>query len=165
MKCKHCRDLLSAYLDGELAPSARERVGAHLEICAACRAELESLRVTAGLLAGVEVPSLTVDLAARVVERAAQPIRRAPRVSWRPLLRVLPRFAAAAALLLLALAGTNHTAERLLTAWPRQVAGAAGTQIANLAAGLAQVQVRLQGLPAPPGRTSDGETSMLEVRA
>src|SRR5919199_1642583 len=46
----HVRDELSAYLDGELAPAARQAVDEHLAACAECRAELESLRQTRDLL-------------------------------------------------------------------------------------------------------------------
>jgi anti-sigma factor (TIGR02949 family) len=36
VSCEECRDLLSAYLDGELAADKRRRVAAHIEGCAAC---------------------------------------------------------------------------------------------------------------------------------
>jgi len=39
----HSGDLLSAYLDGELTPAELEGVRAHLEDCAECRRELQSL--------------------------------------------------------------------------------------------------------------------------
>jgi hypothetical protein len=39
----HVHDQLSAYLDGEIDAVARERVRAHLDACADCRAELEAL--------------------------------------------------------------------------------------------------------------------------
>jgi anti-sigma factor RsiW len=39
----HPGDLLSAYLDGELTPRGVEDVRAHLEGCAECRRELQSL--------------------------------------------------------------------------------------------------------------------------
>ncbi len=42
--------LLSAYLDGETPPAESAAVGAHLEDCALCRGELESLRATATTL-------------------------------------------------------------------------------------------------------------------
>lgn len=45
-----CREDLSAYLDGQLAPRERARVEKHLKACAQCRAELETLRHTVALL-------------------------------------------------------------------------------------------------------------------
>ena len=38
----HPGDALSAYLDDELAPAARQEVDAHLQSCADCRAELDA---------------------------------------------------------------------------------------------------------------------------
>lgn len=49
-ECRPVAELLSAYLDGEVDAGERTRVEAHLEVCEACRAELESLRATAGML-------------------------------------------------------------------------------------------------------------------
>lgn len=41
---------ISAYLDGELAEDERTRIGAHLEECAACRAEAEELTAVSDAL-------------------------------------------------------------------------------------------------------------------
>lgn len=42
----HLDDVLSAYLDDELAPAARREAGAHLDACPECRAELDEVAVT-----------------------------------------------------------------------------------------------------------------------
>ncbi len=55
---RRLRDLLSAYVDGEVAESDRRRVEAHLESCDACRTELEELRATVSLLR--RMPELAV---------------------------------------------------------------------------------------------------------
>lgn len=47
---EHPSRLLSAYLDEALAPSERASVGAHLEGCARCRAQLAELRATSRLI-------------------------------------------------------------------------------------------------------------------
>jgi negative regulator of sigma E activity len=47
---EHVTELLSAYIDGELSDSERERVERHLEHCEECRDELEELRQTAELV-------------------------------------------------------------------------------------------------------------------
>ena len=39
----HLDDVLSAYLDDELAPAARHETEAHLAACAACRSELDDV--------------------------------------------------------------------------------------------------------------------------
>jgi anti-sigma factor RsiW len=46
MNCKEVKPELVAYLDGELQDAARSQVEAHLESCAACRAERDSLAAT-----------------------------------------------------------------------------------------------------------------------
>jgi len=44
MNCGEARELLSAYLDGELAPDRRQRVHEHLDACDACSRELAALK-------------------------------------------------------------------------------------------------------------------------
>ena len=50
-----CQDNLSAFLDGQLSARQRSRVEKHLQECAACREELESLRQTVSLLRSAPV--------------------------------------------------------------------------------------------------------------
>jgi anti-sigma factor RsiW len=53
MSARACRDVradLSASLDGDLDPKAAGEIRRHLESCAACRSELELLRLTVGAL-------------------------------------------------------------------------------------------------------------------
>ncbi len=65
------RRKLSAYLDGDLAESEKVRVEQHLTECASCRRELESLRVTVGLLQ--ELPQVQPPRSF-VLERAPAPM-------------------------------------------------------------------------------------------
>lgn len=70
MDCERTRELLNAYLDGELPPDRRADVDAHLCDCAACAAalgELEGLNRAIATLAGAAVPE---GFAARVREAA-----------------------------------------------------------------------------------------------
>ena len=46
MNCKEVKPELVAYLDGELPDATRSQVEAHLESCAACRAERDALAAT-----------------------------------------------------------------------------------------------------------------------
>lgn len=55
---RRLRDLLSAYVDGEVTESERRRVEGHLEGCDDCRAELEELRATVSVLR--RMPELAV---------------------------------------------------------------------------------------------------------
>lgn len=54
--CREALPLLSAHLDGDLAPETAAAVERHLASCAACRAELGLLRLTVGALR--ELPEL-----------------------------------------------------------------------------------------------------------
>ncbi|HBY92715.1 MAG TPA: hypothetical protein DEP84_01935, partial [Chloroflexi bacterium] len=76
-------DLLSAYLDDEVALAERAQVEAHLLTCDRCRQELESLRWTVGLLERmppVELPR-TFYLSEADVAPAA-PQRRPRLLAW-----------------------------------------------------------------------------------
>ncbi|MCR4419404.1 MAG: anti-sigma factor [Clostridia bacterium] len=50
MKCRKARQLLSPYIDGELAPQEQAALEEHLAACEACRAELEELRAVSDVL-------------------------------------------------------------------------------------------------------------------
>ena len=70
MDCERTKELLNAYLDGELPPDRRAQVAEHLRGCAACAAalaELEDLNRAIGTLPGAVVPE---DFARRVREAA-----------------------------------------------------------------------------------------------
>ena len=43
-------DLLSAYLDNQVTAAERDRIERHLQACATCQRELDSLRQTIALL-------------------------------------------------------------------------------------------------------------------
>jgi len=64
---------LSAYLDGELSPSDRARVEAHLRECQLCAEELKTLRWTARLTA--QMPMLKAPRSFLITEAVAQPRR------------------------------------------------------------------------------------------
>jgi anti-sigma factor RsiW len=51
-------NLLSAFIDGELDLSTRERVAAHVAMCAKCQAEVESLRELSRALQAYRVDEL-----------------------------------------------------------------------------------------------------------
>ncbi len=55
----HVNEFLGAYLDGELSAARRQKVRAHLDECAACQAELESLRRVSTLLQSAPAPEFT----------------------------------------------------------------------------------------------------------
>jgi hypothetical protein len=65
----HPRELISAYLDDELAVEERQAVDRHLALCERCRRDLASLKVLARAVADEPVPDLPPDLAERIGRR------------------------------------------------------------------------------------------------
>lgn len=97
MNCSQIRDRLPLLCYGDLAPAEAARVEAHLQGCAACRAERAALAGVRQLLDQVPTPEPTLDLPAlyrQLDERRGRQLTR-----WR---RVAVSLAALAALLLLA---------------------------------------------------------------
>jgi putative zinc finger protein len=129
-------------LYGEADVSARERVREHLDACPACREELQALR------------AVRRDLAAwRLPQRGAAG---APRGF------VVPRWLAAAALFLLAFAGTLGASGylSLRRALVEQQARAAALELRQR-----EAQQALQAaLGRTPGATSDAELARLDAR-
>jgi|GEM_PF-2212144 len=50
MRCHEAQELLSAYLDGMLDPSEKERVDRHLGVCQVCRSDLNDFEMVLGLV-------------------------------------------------------------------------------------------------------------------
>jgi len=67
--CLSCKRNLSAYSDGELAPSLIAAVEAHLASCPDCRAEYDSLRAVMDALTALEAPEPRRGLDATVMDR------------------------------------------------------------------------------------------------
>ena len=107
--CPEPRDLLSAFLDGELDPATRQTIARHLEECARCRADVEGQRQVKRFLApgAALAPPVPAGLAARVRTRAfagaASPARRFGLPHWRPSRRWALAGALAVVVLVLAL--------------------------------------------------------------
>ena len=75
----HPGDLLSAYLDGELAPDESAHLEAHLAGCGACRGELEATAGTRSLLRRLPELDPPPGLVARAL---ARPRKRVLPVAW-----------------------------------------------------------------------------------
>jgi len=56
-KTGHITERLSAYYDHELSPREQKQIAAHLDVCPACRAELEQLRALSRLLQESPMPA------------------------------------------------------------------------------------------------------------
>ena len=93
-KHSRLRGLLSAYVDGEVSESEAGQVERHLVDCEPCRAELDTLRMTVGLLR--DLPELAVPRSFALSGELA-PIGRSRPVFW-----AMPLAASTAAVLLVA---------------------------------------------------------------
>lgn len=80
MKCHNVQDRLSAYLDGEVTEGLSRELAAHLQACAACRAELALLNRLERSLAALSAPA-PPDIAEKIISR----LRRPARPWWRSL--------------------------------------------------------------------------------
>jgi anti-sigma factor RsiW len=82
MNCEYGEKLI-LYTYGEAGPELAAAVEAHLQSCAACRAELAALRAAAGALASFTAePSRNTSLKIMRAARAAAAGRRGFRFSW-----------------------------------------------------------------------------------
>ena len=97
---EHPKEMISAYLDGQLEAPDRERVFEHLRDCAACRELLSDFRALAAAARREGVPPVPADLAERIGRRIdAEPADRFTH-RWFPLTRARLPLATAAAVLL-----------------------------------------------------------------
>jgi anti-sigma factor RsiW len=99
MSCERMESRILGYVDGRLKESERLEVEKHLSACAPCRVRVEEFRSVSGLLDELPViePSPEFDTRVRALV-AAEPVKQ----SWWAWLRVSPRIAFAASMLLLA---------------------------------------------------------------
>lgn len=105
MTCEH-EDELTAYLDGEVAPSRAQRLEGHLQGCPGCAATLALLRRSAEALARLPAPAPSPALRSAVLSRIAAepaPAERGVRgwLLWRSPWSVAPLAVGAAAVLVL----------------------------------------------------------------
>lgn len=70
-RCEEIRKELSAYIDGFLSDEELAAVRKHLETCALCRQELDSLRETVALIQGLPELDVPEGFRSRVLERVA----------------------------------------------------------------------------------------------
>lgn len=115
------RELLPDYLNARLPEAGREQVEAHVPTCAACRAELETLRVAKTVLSATRVRA--VNTAAIV---AALPRARQRRPAWSPLV-----WRVAALLTVAAIGGTawRATLGKRVIAWTPDTAVVAPARV------------------------------------
>jgi Putative zinc-finger len=99
MSCERMGSRLLSYIDGRLKESERLDVEKHLATCAPCRLRVQEFRAISGLLDELPViePSPGFDTRVRALV-AAEPVKQ----NWWAWLRVSPRVAFAACMLLLA---------------------------------------------------------------
>jgi hypothetical protein len=99
MSCEKMESRILSYLDGRLKESERLDAEKHLAACASCQLRVEEFRAVSGLLDELPViePSPAFDARVHALV-AAEPVKQ----SWWAWMRVSPRVAFAASMLLLA---------------------------------------------------------------
>lgn len=99
MSCEKMASRILSYVDGRLKESELPDVEKHLSACAPCRLRVEEFRAVSGLLDELPViePSPEFDARVRALV-AAEPVKQ----NWWAWLRISPRIAFAASMLLLA---------------------------------------------------------------
>jgi anti-sigma factor RsiW len=126
--CDDLRPRLSAYRDGALAPGRRRAIEAHLEGCAGCRGELESIARVAGHVAAaaaVARPGFEARLRARLETR------RRTNEAWASRARLARRLSlVSAALLVVAVTGLGPA---LLRDWREARTEASDEEILQIA--------------------------------
>jgi anti-sigma factor RsiW len=107
MSCGKMKSRILEYLDGRLKESEKLEVEKHLASCAPCSVRVNEFRAVSGLLDELPViePSPEFDLRVHALV-AAEPVKE----SWWAWLRVSPRVAFAASMLLLAALWMGHWA-------------------------------------------------------
>ncbi|HKF39764.1 MAG TPA: zf-HC2 domain-containing protein [Candidatus Acidoferrum sp.] len=99
MSCERMGSRLLGYIDGRLKESEKLEVEKHLATCAPCRMRVEEFRAVSGLLDELPVIEPSPEFDARMHALvAAEPVKQ----SWWAWLKVSPRVAFAASMLLLA---------------------------------------------------------------
>ncbi|MCK5943765.1 MAG: zf-HC2 domain-containing protein [Planctomycetes bacterium] len=71
MDCLRTRELLSPFIDGELALDLARGVLAHMQTCAACRAEAGAMRAASGMVRSVAGPA-PAGLRTRILSQASE---------------------------------------------------------------------------------------------
>jgi anti-sigma factor RsiW len=110
MNCEKMASRILGYLDGRLNESERLDVEKHLASCAPCSVRVNEFRAVSGLLDELPViePSLEFDLRVRA-RVAAEPVKE----SWWAWLKVSPRVAFAASMLLLAVVWLGYSSHNI----------------------------------------------------
>ena len=99
MSCERMESRILGYVDGQLKESEKQDVEKHLAACARCGVRVEEFRAVSGLLDELPVIEPSPEFDSRVHALvAAEPVKQ----SWWAWLRVSPRVAFAASMLLLA---------------------------------------------------------------
>jgi hypothetical protein len=111
----HVSELLSSYVDDGVTTEEAERIGRHLEACAACRADLSALQGVVGLLRSVPPVAAPADLRVAIrsrVEQAGPPSSRRglghlPKLRWSRLAASWRPMVAAAAVVVIGVYAAN----------------------------------------------------------
>ena len=84
MRCDRARELIDAYVDGELGGDDRAAVAAHVETCAECAELMADIRRTSQAVAALGRDSAPAALAPRLRSRLATLVEEERSQAWRP---------------------------------------------------------------------------------
>lgn len=151
MLCERAEELYSDYIDGTIQKSLLVPLESHLKECPNCRAQVEELRQVWKMLdvaPVVEPPAGFREEVWRRIDTAAQVRQPRPRLSWRALFTRPVLGWAAAALLLVVLAGVvvpgKYKSAWML--WPSSLFPSREKATWNITAGQPQI-VKINGQP------------------
>jgi len=115
MSCEKMASRILGYVDGRLKEGERLDVEKHLAACAPCRVRVEEFRAVSGLLDELPkiAPSPAFDARVHALV-AAEPVKE----SWWAWLRISPRVAFAASMLLLATVWLGYSSQPTPSALP-----------------------------------------------
>ena len=168
--CNKARGIFSPHLEKEASALEERFLLSHLADCPACREELDDLKASQALLAGLPRVEVSADFEARVLEKvrlaARQPApERSPLIlEFRPRWWEgwIPRFAlagAAAALLVLASINTLHKSAGDLAGRTEPAGGASALTASPV---VSRLEDRFPDLPPEVRRALDEESYVLD---
>jgi hypothetical protein len=115
MNCEHTRELLPAWIYGDLAPETKALVDNHLATCPGCREEQAALAEVRRLLDEPPLPKVQVDVA-RIFESASR-LRQGHMRRWRRAAVALVGMAAALLLILCLKLEVRWQGQQVVVRW------------------------------------------------
>ena len=88
MKCDHCRDRISEYLDRDMPEQERKDMEKHIEECDTCRGELEIMAGISSMIDMLPVRAPNADVVLNISRAIHIQIEKPPRTGFGPVLDI-----------------------------------------------------------------------------